>query len=223
MGKNKWHIDNKWFSFWFGNHFEFSYELCGYFDNRPRITISLIFFHLELIIPYRNEWTDECDPPKWGIAIHNKTFWIYKGGKGNMSGGNDWWTFEFPFINKKWLRTSYYLSNGEWEHSTNDDRKEFYQKYWHDRKKTMEYLYTDTDGSRLMAYLTMSEREIGRKWLTWIPYFNETTRHLNIEFKNEVGVNKNSYKGGVLGTSYMMKKDETMIDCIKRFEKDNNL
>ena len=90
-----------WIIFYWGWHFDISYEVCGYFDNRPRINLDLIFFSLTFILPFRNEWTDECSPPKWGISIHNQTFWIYRGGKGNMSGGNKAWTWSNPFITKQ--------------------------------------------------------------------------------------------------------------------------
>ena len=101
MKKDKWCYDGKWILFYFSNRFDISYEKCGYFDSRPRIKIALGFFSLSIILPfYDKEWEEnECDP-KWGNAIHNNTFWIYRGGKGNMNGGNKWWTYDFPFINK---------------------------------------------------------------------------------------------------------------------------
>jgi hypothetical protein len=51
--------------------------------------------------PFKNKWTDECDSHKWGIAIHNNTFWIYKVGKGNMNGVSKWWTWRIPFFTKQ--------------------------------------------------------------------------------------------------------------------------
>ena len=75
MKKDKWCYDGKWISFYFANRFDISYKKCGYFDPRPRIIIALGFFSLTIILPfYDKEWENECDPPKWGIAIHNNTF-----------------------------------------------------------------------------------------------------------------------------------------------------
>ncbi len=60
--KNEFEFNN-WVIFYWGWQFDISYEKCGYFDNRPRINLDLIFFSLSLVLPFRNEWTDECDPP----------------------------------------------------------------------------------------------------------------------------------------------------------------
>lgn len=87
MKKEKWIYDGKWIIFYFTRKFDISFEVCGYFDNRPRINLCLFFFNLTIILPIRNKWYYECDAPKWGIAIHNDTFWVYRGGNGNMDGG----------------------------------------------------------------------------------------------------------------------------------------
>lgn len=118
-----------WIVFYFRKHFELSYEVCGYFDNRPEINIALFFFHLTIKLPFRNKWTDECDAPKWGIAYHGQTFWIYRGGKGNMNGGNKWWTFDVPW-KLDWVRTSNLRKDGKWEHETKKERKSFYEDQW---------------------------------------------------------------------------------------------
>lgn len=116
--KKKWIFKNEWITFYWTRRFNITFEICGYFDNRPRINISLIFFDLTLIFPFRNKWTDECDPPQWGIAIHGNTFWIYRGGKGNSNGGSKWWTWNIPFFTKDWVRTSILLKDDTWEHET---------------------------------------------------------------------------------------------------------
>ena len=87
MKKEKWIYESKWIIFYWTKNFDVSFEICGYFDNRPRINLDLFLFNLTLILPFRNKWTDECDAPKWGVAIHNNTFWIYRGGKGSRGQG----------------------------------------------------------------------------------------------------------------------------------------
>lgn len=38
MKKEKWIYKNKWIIFYFTKNFDVSFEICGYFDNRPSIS-----------------------------------------------------------------------------------------------------------------------------------------------------------------------------------------
>lgn len=65
---NKKIYEGSWYTFYWANRFDISYETCGYFDSRPRIIFSPGFFSLTIHLPFRNKkWEDECDSPKWGI------------------------------------------------------------------------------------------------------------------------------------------------------------
>lgn len=218
VGKNDYdYID--WVIFYWRMGFDISYEVCGYFDNRPRINLDLIFFSLTFVLPFRNKWTDECDAPKYGIAIHNSTFWIYRGGKGNMSGGNKWWTWEIPFITKDWVRTSILLDDGSWEHERKGDKKNFYEDKWVNRKMKWLYDYTDSyDGEIIPTTIYVDEREWRPKWLKWTKLFATVRRTIDVEFSKECGARKGSWKGGTLGCGYELRKGETPIECIKRME-----
>ena len=122
-----WKYNGKWINFYFGWDFDISFEICGYFDNRPRLNFNLIFFSLQFILPFRNNWTDECIPPKWGVSFHDNILWIHTGGKGNLNGGRTFKTIYMPW-KYKWVRTSYLRKDGEWEDSTPKLRKEFWEK-----------------------------------------------------------------------------------------------
>jgi len=219
--KNKC-FENKWLIFYFfPKRFNISFELCGYFDNRPRINLELYFFSLSLIFPFENKWTDECDPPKWGISIHNNTLWIYKGGKGNWSGGNKWWTWYIPFVTKDWVRTSLLLKDDTWEHEYPGKKKDFYEKEWESKRKQFEYDYTDSyDGEVIPTMIYIEEREWRPKWLKWTKLFAIIDTSINISFSKEVGNKKGSWKGGTLGCSYKILPNEHPLDCLKRMEKE---
>lgn len=221
MKKDKWIFENSWLIFYFSNRFDFSYETCGYFDNRPRINLCPGFFSLTIIFPFRNNWTDECDSPKWGIAIHNNTFWIYKGGKGNWNGGNKWWTWDIPFFTKTWIRTSILLKDNTWEHETKDNRKDFYEDGWKEKQASWQYDYLDKyDNTIIPTTIYVEEREWRPKWLTWTKLFSLVRRTIDIDFSKEVGSRKGTWKGGTTGCSYELLKNETPLDCIKRMEKE---
>lgn len=221
MKKEKWIFENKWIIFYFNYCFDISFEKCGYFDNRPRININLIFFRLAIILPFRNKWTDECDPPKWGIAIHNNTLWIYKGGKGNMEGGNKWWTWDIPFITKVWFRSSILLKDDTWEHEFKGKKKDFYNDEWKEKQKSWTYDYTDSyDQQIIPTTIYVEEREWRPKWLKWTKLFSFVRTTIDVHFSKECGRDKGSWKGGTIGCSYNLLPNEEPLDCLKRMEKE---
>lgn len=216
-------IKTKSVSFRFSGYktFDISYQLCGYFDNRPRIIFSPYIFHFELILPFRNNWTDECDPPKWGVAIHNNTLWIYKGGEGNLGEGKNWWAWNFPFLTKEWVRTSLLLKDGSWEHETRKERKTFYHDHWKKRRKEWKYDYKDFyDGEIIPSVIHVQEREWRPKWLTWTTLFATKRRTIEVNFSRECGERKGSWKGGVIGCGYNLLPNEDPLECVKRMERE---
>lgn len=223
VNKNNQYDYVDWVIFYWGWNFDISFQLCGYFDNRPRINLDLIFFSLSLILPFRNSWTDECDPPKWGLAIHNNTVWIYRGGKGNMKGGGKWWTWNIPFITMDWVRTSILLKDDTWEHETKGNHKSFYKDEWKEKQKSWTYDYTDKyDGEVIPTTIYVDEREWRPKWLKWTKLFAKTRRGIDVHFSKECGERKGSWKGGTLGCGYELLSNETPLDCLKRMEKERN-
>lgn len=212
-----------WIVFYFRKHFELTYKVCGYFDNRPEINIALFFFHLTIKLPFRNKWTDECDSPRWGIAIHSNTFWVYKGGKGNMNGGTKCWTWSIPFFTKDWIRTSILLKDGTWEHETKRDNKNFYEQEWKSKQKSWEYDYTDSyDGEIIPTTIYVDEREWRPKWLHWTKRFAIVRRSIDVHFSKECGKQKGSWKGGCLGCGYILQPGETPLECLRRMERERN-
>lgn len=214
--------DGKWFKLWKDKSFALKYDVCGYFDCRPRIVISMFFLHAEFILPiYNPKWNDECLPPSYGIAIHNNNFWIYYGGKGNFNGGNKSKGWSFPFVEQEWIRTSILLKDDSWEHETKCGRKQFWKDDWKNKQKSWTYNYVDSyDGEIIPTTIYVEEREWRPKWLTWTKLFAKTKRSIDVHFSKEVGEKKGSWKGGCLGCGYEMLKNESPLDCFKRMEKE---
>lgn len=210
-----------WAYIYLRKHFELSYELCGYFDNRPEINICLFFFHMTIKLPFYNKWTDECDPPKWGIAIHNNTFWLYKGGKGNMKGGNKWWTWDIPFFTHKFFRRSILMNNDTWLHELPGKSREFWKDEFKLNRKSWIYSYTDRyDGEVIPTTIMVRQMEWRPKWLTWTRLFASISTMIDVEFDKEIGKRKGSWKGGTIGCDYEIRKGESPLDCLKRMEKE---
>lgn len=221
--KSKWSVETKWFHFWFRWCFELSYESCGYFDPRHRINIGLIFFHMTFVLPIKSKHTDECDPPQWGIAIHNNTFWIYRGGEGNMKGGNKWWTFNMPW-SWEWVRTSILAVDGKsWYHDTPKTPQEFYEPRWKAKiwRERHPYHYVMGDGAQYCyATIKVEEREWRWNWLRWLPFPRKVVRQIDVSFSKEMGPEAGSWKGGVTGCGWEMRKGETPKQCLDRMERE---
>lgn len=225
MKKEKWIYKNNWIVFYFGWQFEISYETCGYFDARHRINLDLIFFNISIILPIKSKHTDECDPPKWGIAYHNQIFWIYRGGKGNINGGNKWWTFRVPW-RLDWVRTSNLRKDGTWEHEIKGDRKDFYKYSWKKViwNETYPYTYTLKSGviQERLATIKVEEREWRWYWFKWLPYPRQICKTIAVDFSDEVGERTGSWKGGTTGCGYNLLSNETPLECLRRMEKERS-
>lgn len=55
-----------------------------------------------------------------------------------------------------------------------------------------------------------------RKWLKWCNLFAQVDTHVYLEFKDEVGPGKGSWKGGLIGTSFKIKPGETIEQTVER-------
>lgn len=222
--RKKWIYEGKWIVFYFSWGFEISYELCGYFDSRHSINLNLLFFRLAINLPiYSKKYTDECNPPKYGIAYHHQKLWIYMGGKGNMNGGNKWWTFTVPW-SYEWVRTSNLRKDGTWEHERRGNRKDFWDDKWNIIlwKETYPYIYILKSGEVQIrtATLRVEEREWRWHWLKWLPFPRMIRRTIDIDFNDEVGERTGSWKGGTMGCSWELKNGESPEEALRRMERE---
>lgn len=223
MKKDNWSFESKWLIFYWGWTFDLSYETCGYFDARHRINLDLIFFSLTIILPIYSKHTDECQSPKWGISYHNNTFWIYRGGKGNMNGGTKWWTINMPW-QYDWVRTSALRKDGTWEHETKRDEKNFYEDKWKDILWIEAHPYTcvlkSGEIQEVLATIKVEEREWRQLWLKWTSFNNRVRKTIDVDFNDEVGEKRGTWKGGCTGCNYLMKHGELPIQTLRRMEKE---
>jgi hypothetical protein len=181
-----------WFKLWF----ELSYHICGYFDDRPQIHVWLWFIYMIFKLPFHNKWWEsECDCPSWWISIWQESTIIHLWWKWNMNGWNKSIYIYYPFINKKWYRSSVLLNNWTWESEYVWNRKYFYNDKWDSKIKKWEYEYTDKyDWAKIPTTIYIEEMEWRRKWLMWTPLFNDVRRYIEIEFSEEVWSRKWSWK-----------------------------
>lgn len=222
-----------WYVGWHDWQFELTYEECGYEEGNGELHISLLGWHSVFKMPWKSKRFPygDCDAPQWGIAIHNNTFWIYKGGDGNWGGGSKWWTWDLPFFTSEHIRHQVECNLGDDRVKSlvmvDSDKIEKQQgdKYIplkeHPLVNKYHYDYKDSyDGSIVPCTYWVEEREWRRKWLKWTKLGRTVNRYIEIEFDGEVGKGKGSWKGGCVGCSYNLLPGETPEECIKRMERE---
>ena len=228
------YMADDWYAGWHDWKFELAYEECGYEEPNGKLHISLFGWHSVFTMPWKSKRFPygDCDAPTWGIQIHDSSLWIMKGGDGNMNGGSKWWSWDIPFFTKVHVRHDVMCNLANWDepedlrlvsydHLQRHSGKDYVPLIENELVKKYYYDYLDSyDNTRIPCTFWVEEREWRPKWLTWTGCFKKVHRYIEIEFKNEVGPDKGSWKGGVLGCSYDLLPGEDPMDCIKRMERE---
>ena len=159
---------------------------------------------------------------KYGFYFYNPakgfpdSFWLHKGKK--TVGYDLPWAYT-------WIKSSRLRKDGGWEHSKKGDIKDFY-----DNSKYGEILYSELcsyqyvldsgEVQEVIARINVNKTEWRKKWLKWTRLFRKIKTFIDIDFSEEIGEGSTGYKGGVLGCSFNMLKNETAIECLRRMEKE---
>ena len=61
-----------------------------------------------------------------------------------------------------------------------------------------------------------------RKWLKWTSFGNLIKRSVAVQFSEEVGARKGSWKGGVMGIGFKMLPGEHPYECMRRSNTEQN-
>lgn len=238
----------QWVSFYPNFNSSLYIEKAGYFDERPQVHTSATQVLALFIIPFLCFYSlwflllaplilfgwgklyihlpiktgiQDCESAAWGFNCHGNTLWLYIGGAGNFQGGKKWLTWNIPFLTKDWVRTSILLKSETWEHESNGNHKSFYNDEWKEKQKSWTYNYTDKyDGEIIPTTIYVEQIEWRPKWLKWTSLFAKVSTTIDVHFSKEVGKEKGSWKGGVIGCSYDLLPNETPLECLKRMEKE---
>lgn len=193
--------------------------------------IPFVFFGwgaLYINLPIKTGIQD-CESAAWGFNYHGDTVWIYIGGGGNFEGGKKWKTYHMPW-ELDWIRTTTLLKDGREFHEVMGSLRkwvggEYGTHNWLQENKWKEtHPYIDNyDNATVNATISVEEREWRPRGAKWTSLFAKVRKDIQIEFDNEVGREKGSYKGGTIGCRYEMKPNETPLECLKRMEKERKL
>ena len=127
-----------------------------------------------------------------------------------------------------WVRTSVLRVDGHWEHETTAARLGQRDKQFYDKNKwglifkyeTFPYTYVLKNGQRqeVLATVKTEEREWRWRWFKWASWPSMVRRTISVEFSDEVGERRGSWKGGTLGCGWDMLPGESPEACLRRME-----
>lgn len=193
----------------------------SYFDNRAMISICIGWLQIYLHLPIYST-IDECEYPEFGFYYHANSLVLC-------------WNMTKKFIHMpwtyEWMRTSRLLKDGTWENEVRGGKRKEYSKerdQWELENlwsETHHYTYVCDSGTiqdDIEATIKVEEREWRQKWLMWIKIGRKVSKDIAVEFNNEVGNQRGSWKGGCLGCGYNMKKNETPVQTLRRMRRERS-
>lgn len=229
---------NSWLTFYPKfDRFQLKLNIGSYFDSRLELVICLGWGLFFIDFPFKTKY-DECDPPTYGIYYYMNGLVFCYGKKKK--------TFYMPW-DYDWVRTSYLKKDGTWEHETKRNRKDFYHEKWNNVfwRETYSYRYylkprnkehKSLTGKRCLliekhdketfkiqdvtATIKVEEMEWRWRWFKRFKFTSMIKKSISVDFSDEVGGRSGSWKGGTVGCSYAMLKDETPLDTLRRMEKE---
>lgn len=223
-----WRINNDSVDFSWGYFapkwgFKFVLNRGTYFDPHYAVSFCFIWGHFQIKLPFKTRLGEGCSMPRYGIAVHDRTVWLYTGGKYDASMGQvtsgEWVTWDLPFITEIFESHKIFSNQDKWVTMGNKLNEK--PDSWDFRKsdaKKWQYDYTYDTGSEIqesVATYTLERRTWHRKWL---PFVKTTRTVLDVSFDREMGSKAGSWKGGVVGTGIELLPNETPDQAIRRME-----
>lgn len=233
-----------------GNHYDEPHDVAPF--NTLRVAFMHHFWYIKVpeIIKPRSRWVDlsqydwatERDGKKgytehisksYGFGTFEGSVHFHYGiqpgswSKSDPKNSDHTKVWNVPFLNKRFIRTSYYDVMTHAHLKTFRDRKRggfasFDEELkFRDSIPKLKVIFNDFDGEEISAELHIEEREwrhgLGMfKWLGWI-IKPTIERSLAINFDKETGYEKGSWKGGTIGHSIEMRKNEIAEDAFMRY------
>jgi hypothetical protein len=235
-----------WLEYYTGWHKpRFVYDTCGYEDNRHSLSLTPIYGQIWMYFPWRNKNVFEEDvnnpQPKYGFYLYGErklfdSFWYYKNKDGHSDVKCIYMPWSLDFYRRSYLTHVGWLDCLESERVKARSRGEDtfkYPYYLYDDderliKKEFPFKYVTKYGEvqETIATCYMEEMEWRPKWLKWTKLFNLVKTSLDISFKDEMGSERGSWKGGVCGVGCNVTKEEKESQDfetpLRRYEKEVN-
>lgn len=160
----------------------------------------------------------------YGFSYCDGFFQLFLGAQTHDSDTNKSWSCFVPWKSWRHIRHSIYDTKGclFYQYYNGDDALGFTHMYEQRQLcPSIKFQFEDYDGKVIVASTVIEEREWkkGEKWCKWLSWFiaPKVKRTLDIQFSEEVGPEKGSWKGGTIGHSIEMLPGEDHVAAFKRY------
>ncbi len=237
FGKKQKSYDSKWMTInihrWNKpDGIRLTFSPASYFDNRWHICFCIGWLSAYIHLPIYSNW-DGCEYPEYGFYYHENALVLEYGYNKNKFIYMPWYY--------EWYRTSKLKADGSWWIEKKGDVKRWRKlnpnkttsQRWKEEeeskgdlwKETRHYKYTTKYNEvqdDIEATIGVSEMEHRPKWFMWTSLFAKVRRSIDVEFSEEVGSERGSWKGGVLGCGYTMLAGETPEQTLMRMQEERS-
>lgn len=154
----------------------------------------------------------------YGFSVYNGAITVYYGRQTMSSDTDKSWYYEFPWTT--WRHTTSHIIGPSGTVVDVSKVSVFDISGIRDTIPSDDFWIQDYDGQLIKASCHCEYDEYARgrglfKWLGWFSKIKKRT--LRVEFSSEVGPEKGSWKGGLMGTTILMVPTDTAEDAIKRY------
>ncbi|WP_341249262.1 hypothetical protein [Cupriavidus pauculus] len=150
------------------------------------------------------DWYAEIFPREFGFSLSDGFLQIFLGPQTWDSLTTKSWCTHLPWTQWRHVRHSYYDRLGEHYWTEQDGMEWTERQRMQDACPTVAFRFADYDGTEIVATTRIEEREwrFGTGCFKWLSLFRrpKVRRSLDITFASEVGPEKGSWKGGLIGT-----------------------
>jgi hypothetical protein len=170
----------------------------------------------------------EAFPREYGFCLSEGHFTLFLGAQTHDSTTTQSWSCFLPWTQWRFARFSLFGLDGS-EFWTQLERKRIpgLGRNWDEQYKMQElcptasFLFKDYDGKEITVKTRIQEREwhFGEGWFKWLSWFRKpmVKRSLDLQFSEEVGPEKGSWKGGTMGHSIDMLPGELHEAAFRRY------
>lgn len=196
-----------------------------------RRKVQAVYWDAATIERMGRDWYWDEEPREYGFSLVDGLLDISFGIQPGDSSRDQRWGYFLPWQQWRFVRFSLYEPDGThfYTQFERDRRKQkqsgldLYQEQCDAEAKVGKIKFTirDFDGEIIGVTTHIEEREwrFGDKWCSWLSWFRKPRiiRSLDIDFSNEVGRDKSSWKGGTIGHSIEMLPNENPAQAFSRY------
>jgi hypothetical protein len=175
----------------------------------------------ETVARIGRDWYWNVYPRQFGLSVSDGHLSVYYGRETHDSSTEQRWGCFLPWRQWRHVRHSLYDLAGD--HFWTDPKDGGWDAYRDAKERCPRavFAFEDFDGQRLTATTRIEEREwhFGEGWFKWLSWFRrpKISRSLDLEFSDEVGPEKGSWKGGTIGHSIEMLPGELHEGAFRRY------